>query len=246
MEHNHDDKLRAVESELSHLSPHTLPSDLIARMEKELSPWGEQEDAAFVADGVCVVDAGLNELEIHLTQMSASAMPDDMLSRMAEAMDRWQDESEKVGKVVPIQDEPRSIRRIFSGGMLSAAAAVAVLGAVAALAWPQVGSGISSGNTVASEDAPAPVVTNSGTLNSGSLVSMGEPVAHQESVIPGTLAHKVTRTQDKGVIFSSNNIPHRCIRVDYIDRIKAKDAEGREIEIKTPGVDFMLIPVETN
>jgi len=263
MNHHLDNDLRAVESDLSDLSPHPLPQDLLARMEVELSGLDGLDEGL---DSVCVVDGDLNELEIHLTQLSASAMPEDMLTRMSEAMDRWQDHVPAEDKVISLA--PQRLRqkpRVFGGGMLSAAAAVAVLGAVAALAWPQMrvsNDGVSPVAQVDAESATSVMMNNPGlqstpvalessvmgATSSSSVFSPSPTLSHVQpaNVMSGALTHKVTAAHDRGVIFSKDNVPHRCIRVDYVDRIKGLDSKGHEIEIKTPGVDFMLIPVETD
>jgi len=94
-------------------------------------------------------------------------------------------------------------------------------------------------------------ILQSAEETSGSSSSMNFVVAKPSRMNGATLtsnflSHKVTNTSDNGVVFSNDNTPHRCIRVDYIDRIKGEDASGRQVEINTPGVDFLLIPVETN
>jgi len=260
-DHHLDNDLRAVESDLSDLLPHPLPQDLLARMEAELSGLDCLDSDL---DSVCVVGDDLNELEIHLTQLSPAAMPEDMLARMSEAMDRWQDNTTAEENVVSLEPQKRSRgSRFFGGGMLSAAAAVAVLGAVASLAWPQVKVSNSNVADVAQPEAePASTVV----MNNPSLQST--PVALSSSVMgassggtfssamqshvqpvnftPSGLTHDLVGTRDHGVILSKNNVPHRFIRVDYVDRVNGTDAQGRKIEIKTPGVDFMLIPLETD
>jgi len=256
-----DKNLRAVESDLSEMSPHSLSQDLLARMDSELSRVADFDSDL---DHVDVVGDGLGDLEIRLSQLSPSVMPEDMLARMSDAMDRWQDFTPSEEKVVAFAPQKRHKKSGgLNGGMLSAAAAVALLGAVAALAWPQVNVKSSPSVAQATQSASTVVMNNpslqstpvgleSSVMGASSVSAMPSFATNLSSnVQPVTfttdaLTHKVVGTQDRGVVLSKQNVPHRCIRIEYVDRIKGTDAQGRKIEVETPGVDFMLIPIETN
>lgn len=242
MEHSLDDDLRAIEAQLAELAPQTMPGDLLARMDRLMGGWEDSKSVLTVVDSE--EDHELKILEGQLSQLSPVALPDEMLSRMTHAMDRWQDHASEEGNVVSIHHQSPSAPRVFNKGMLKAAAAVALLGAASALLMPPLTS---------NHDKPTSMAGRSGSPSTSGLNSS---TAHQVSSLPVSpyfsgmggdhLSHQVTRTSDGGVVFASDNKPLRCIRVDYIDSIKGKDAEGRDIEIKNPGVDFMFIPVETN
>ena len=187
--------------------------------------------------------AEFDDLEIHLEQMAPASMPEDMLGRMVRAMDRWHEHVPVEEKVVPFGENAdaqnlnqKSGRKAYGGGMIAAAAAVAMLGAVAALVLPRVMNSSESNNSV--------VVVGDDSI--GGSNSMGSVVnqPHDAWLVPDSLSHNVTNTRDQGVVMSRDNTPHRCIRVDYINKMKVQDDEGREIEIERPGSNYMLLPVE--
>ncbi len=220
-------ELRELERQLADLVPCALPEDLLVRMEASANHAPPAMDE----------DGSLDQLEAHLGQLAPATMPMDMLGRMARAMDRWHEHVPVEEKVVSFgTGNPAPARRPFSAGMLAAAAAVAVLGAATALVLPRyLDPAQSTGGLATADDSliePEFAVT-----------SMVEP--RDAWLLPGSLSHKVTHTSDRGIVMTRDNTPHRCVRVDYIDRIKVQDEEGREIEIERPSVDIMLLPVET-
>lgn len=242
MEHSLDDELQAIEKQLANLAPRSLPVELLSRMEQSMGQWSGHEES----DHSDVSEGDLNHLEVHLGLMQPAAMPEDMLTRMSDAMDRWQERAHADSsddKVIPMElhterrQRARSNTRVFGSSMWTAAAAVALLGAVSALILPRLEK---SNQGMAA--TVSPVNDDSSTaLDIGAIAAPSNTWTASDA-----LSHKVTRTSDTGVIMAGDNTPHRCIRVDYVNRIKAKDADGREIEIKSPGVDYVLIPVETN
>lgn len=235
MEHSLDDELLDIENQLSQLSPRNLPGDLLNRIDQLSGPLEGLETTKEPADG-------LAQLELHLGLVHPAALPDEMINRMSAAMDRWHQqpgEENTSDKILPFNGHQQKSKqapvRLIKGNMWKAAAAVAVLGALSALLAPQngkQGGGSTTAQAPTETKAPASV----------------QNVQNQPNLwmASDSMSHNVTRTQDTGVVMARGNNPHRCIRVDYINRIKAKDADGREIEIKSPGVDYVLIPVETN
>ena len=245
MEHSLDDELQAIEIQLAHLAPSSVSSDMLGRMEQLMGQWGDpQLESDRQSSPIHFADGDLTELEVHLDRLSPAAVSDGMLDRMSQAMDRWHEDVSDEVNVVPFNENRQrhqSTRRFFGGGMLSAAAAVAVLGVVTAFVYPHLTSPQSS--SIAQVESATPQHLSNTVISSS---HSDTSVVQNAWVTSEALSHKVTSTRDRGVIFSDDNIPHRCIRIDYIDKIKVIDKEGREIEIKTPGVNYMLIPVETN
>jgi len=260
LKHNLDDELQAIEIQLAQLTPRAMSGDMLVRMEQLMGQWGEPEIGVgpeSLDSAQPVAGGDLTDLEVHLDGLSPALMSDELLTRMSEAMDRWQEQDTAAEKVVPFQKaNHQPTRHFFSRGMLSAAAAVAVMGAVTALVMPRM-SNSPDGETLAAGGA-APTQLSEGFDNSAfgghaasnrvlSGTKLSNPaVAPANWVKSAPVSHKVTSTRDSGVIYSADNTPHRCIRIDYIDKIKVRNNEGCEIEIKKPGVNYMLIPVETN
>ena len=246
LQHSLDEELQAIEKQLSNMAPQSLSPDVLGRMNLLMGQWGDPQNGSDALDlSVQMADGDLTELEVHLDQLSPVAMSDGMLARMSLAMDRWQQNDDSLDeKIIPLihsNPSPRAFRNIFSGGMLSAAAAVAVMGAIAALVMPRLSS--PQTHAVAESAVTTPVA---GSHQDSQAAPASRRVASNQWDASDALSHNVVSTRDSGVVFSDDNIPHRCIRIDYVDKIKVIDKQGREIEIKTPGVNYMLIPVETN
>lgn len=240
-EHELSQDLRELEQELQGLIPSSMSPGLCDRLEQSMN--------ASVED-IQPSSGDLDDLEIHLEQLAPASMPDDILGRMVRAMDRWHEHVPVEEKVVPFgeggENEKTQLpsRKQSGGGMLAAVATVALLGAVTALVMPHVSNQPGSSDPGSSM---SPVVGSPVSEPIDSNVGAISHVAPREAwLVPDALSHKVTNTSDNGVVMTRDNTPHRCIRVDYVDRIKMQDDQGREIEIERPGVDFMLLPVETN
>ena len=238
-EHELSPELRELEQQLRGLVPCALSQDLFDHVEQSMN---------VAANETWVVSDDLDELEIHLEQIAPATMPEDMLGRMVRAMDLWHEHVPVEEKVVPFsesrgesrgeREEAAPSRKQYGGGMIAAAAAVAMLGAVTALVLPRFMND-SGANT------PPVISTHIPDVDSDNTV-MVDAAPRDAWLLPDSLSHKVTNTSDHGVVMTSDNTPHRVIRVDYVDRIMMQDDEGREIEIKRPGIDYMLLPVETN
>mgnify|MGYP007122431977 CR=1 FL=1 len=231
-------ELLELEKQLESLVPSSMSQDLFGRMEQSMHE---------ATDERRLDSDDLDDLEIHLGQMAPASMPEDILGRMARAMDRWHEHVPVEEKVVPFGENEgeseeatpshkRPSRKRYGGGMLAAAAAVAILGAVTALVMPKFMNASDVGESVAT-------IKNT-VVPDRQISAFAEP--RDAWIVPDSLSHKVTNTSDRGVVMSRDNTPHRCIRVEYVDRIKVQDEEGREIEIERPGVNIMLMPVETN
>jgi len=238
-----DAELLELESQLAALVPCTMSAETTLRMEDAMHNALEEKH-----------DEELQDLESHLGQLAPAGISSDMVTRMAQAMDRWHEYVPLEEKLVPFGDRDESAsekikefspsRKSSGYGMFAAAAAVALLGAAAALVIPHINKP-TAGGTVA--DSGTSIDIPSAPLDSRNLHSVDVSNAPREAWLePGSLSHKITNTVDVGVMVTRDNVLHRNIRIEYVDRIKVIDEEGREIEINRPGVQYMLIPVKTN
>ena len=239
-----DSDLMDLEAQLALLVPSAIPRDLIDRVNAEV-------DLPMIDAAMNVDDSELVDLEERLGTLSPSSLSPDVLTRIAEAMDKWHEHVPVEEKVVafnqleeaaPKQQIERT-SKLANFRMYSAAAAVALLGALAAVVLPTWENEATP--TVATTDSVESFNNTSLPVQSASRVNISTE-ASNAWLVPDSLSHKVTHTSDAGVIMSHDNIPHRSIRIDYVDGIKVLDEDGREIEINRPGVQYMLIPVETN
>ncbi|WP_435894459.1 hypothetical protein [Oceaniferula spumae] len=249
MEYHLDAELLELESQLAALVPSAVPSEMFVAMQQTLGDAVESESSAH--------DAELEDLETHLGQLAPAGLSVDMISRMAIAMDRWHEYVPVEEKVVPFgtQDSApvnklgeKKAKRSSAYGMYAAAAAVALLGAVTALVMPHLDSAAPASAGTVADSGNEKIFTPANTQpDSRSVHAVDVSNAPRDAwMVPNSLSHMVTNTSDTGVLITRDNVPHRSIRIDYVDRLKVLDEDGREIEINRPGVQYVLIPVQTN
>ncbi len=103
----------------------------------------------------------------------------------------------------------------------AAAAAVAVMGAAAALMLP--GAAPRAGQT-ASADIP------------------GTNPAVSASFAPASYNRNLSETHDEGVIWQGRNQPHRVLRLTYTDQVTLKNQKGETVQVEQPQVEYVIIP----
>jgi hypothetical protein len=111
-------------------------------------------------------------------------------------------------------------KRSFTSS-LAAAAAVALLGAIAAFMVPT--------------DAPD-VQVNTEDVSTPYKAPTSSPVA------PVGFQRNLSDTRDEGVVWRGKNQPHRVLRLTYTDHVTVKDADGNPVRIERPRVEYMIIP----
>ncbi len=224
------DELCELEHQLASYEPCEISVKFMARLERSVQSASALHESE---------EAELWELEEYLEQISPASMSVNILERMTLAMDRWHEHVPEEEKVVPFnkrENTTPTIRKRTGGGMFAAAAAVALLGALSALVMPRFLETSPSGQVADQADADS--AKDLSTRPTGDSSALW--------VSPDSLSHKVTYTTDQGTVMTRDNKPHRCIRVDYVDRVVLHDKHGREVIIKRPRVKYMLVPMETN
>ena len=166
------------------------------------------------------MDAELKKFEEDLERLCPVAMPDGMIARMEAAMDGWQDQTEE--KVVPFPVHEEGSHGASRSGFWAAAAAVAVLGALVALFVPSGG-----------QDRLA---DNRGFNPSYSPASFS-PVGASSNIVAAS---------DEGFVVTRDAVPHRAVRVEYMDRIELKGNQGQILQVESPRVRIVLIPVRVD
>lgn len=135
----------------------------------------------------------------------------------------------KAAAVVPfpnLKQAPQSRRSVWG-----AAAAVALLGALAALFIPT-----KSGNnpSVAGQKAP-------------SIHTEANPSALRSSdLTPADFSRKLSETSDEGVIWPSNQQAHRVLKVVYKDLVTLKRADGSSYQVEQPRVEYFIVPTHSD
>lgn len=128
------------------------------------------------------------------------------------------------GKIVLFHKSAKAAstaRRVFPRSNIAAAAAVALLGSIAALMVPQPDAG---------EDA---VVTE---------IPVRTENALNASFTPDSIGRDLSETRDEGVIWRGKNQPHRVLRLTYIDKVTMKNEKGESYEVKRPRHEYVIIP----
>ncbi len=244
MDYQLDQELLELEAQLASLVPTALPAEVTDAVSTQI-------DQSLIDAAMEVHDAELKDLEAHLELLAPAGISSDVLSRMSEAMDRWHEHVPVEEKVVSFDSSEPVLETSNNGdttrksglNIYAAAAAVALLGAAAALVFPGWSQSTNT-QLVSAEEPPRELIATTPVPAIGDVDVVAD---NQYSwPVPDSLSHKVLNAQDAGVVMSRDNIPHRNIRIDYIDRVKVLDQNGRVIELNRPGVRYILLPVKTN
>jgi hypothetical protein len=108
----------------------------------------------------------------------------------------------------------------------SAAAAVAILGASAAFLVP-----------ARQNDAPA-------TANNTPVTR--PTITPNTQLTPAGFNRGLSEASDEGVIWQSENRPHRVLRVVYKDQVTLRDENGRTYQVERPRVEYILVPAKAD
>lgn len=108
-----------------------------------------------------------------------------------------------------------------------AAAAVALVGAVTALLIP-----VNHGADNLAEAGPKRPI-NKSTPTGGEL-------------IPAGFNRGLSEASDQGVIWQSNQQPHRVLKVVYMERVTYKGTAGQTYQMEQPRVEYYLVPTKTD
>ena len=244
---NHSDhelpqELLELEEQLCELVPASVCCELHSRLEESMiTSVGAEVD--FEA---CTQE--LEALEIHLKEMAPVSMPANMLDRMAQAMDQWQDAEFVDETIIGFSDHglrKKTKSKLFGVGFLSAAAAVALLAAVTALVVPDLAT--KELKTLA-QNAPsgfksADFSNQSSNIRGISAPSIASGNAASMSPMAEVLTSKVINSKET-IIYDDAKNPFRFVEVEYMDEVKVKSRDGRDVILSRPRKDGYLIPIK--
>lgn len=108
-----------------------------------------------------------------------------------------------------------------------AAAAVALTGAITALLIP-----INPGSNQLAGTSPKNPIT--------------PPSPTTSELIPAGFNRGLSEASDEGVIWQSNQPPHRVLKMVYKEQVTLKDANGRIYQMEQPKVEYILVPTKTD
>ncbi len=107
------------------------------------------------------------------------------------------------------------------------AAAVALTGAITALLVPVN----PSPRQVAGNSPETPII----------------PVSPSRSeLIPAGFNRGLSEASDEGVIWQSNQPPHRVLKMIYKEQVTLKDANGKVYQMEQPRVEYILVPTKND
>lgn len=127
----------------------------------------------------------------------------------------------------PLADSKRGRASNIFGFNLAAAAAVALLGSIAALMLP--------GNV------PANSLSASSTPEAKKIELLTAPVV-ASNIAPAAYNQTLVETSDEGVIWQTHTKPLRVLRHTFNDNFTTADENGGAIEQQQPHVEYSLIP----
>ena len=110
--------------------------------------------------------------------------------------------------------------------MLAAAAAVAMLGAAAALFAPRA-------------DTPQVAIATRPTTVPSPVPQAATPASN---FVPATFNTGLSQASDEGVVWQDATQPRRVVKVVYWDRVTLVDPDGRKVEVEQPRVEYILVP----
>ena len=172
----------------------------------------------------------LQQFERELAAMQPSRVSARLLERIAAGVAALPDPAS--AKVVPFPGGARPIVRHTSGARwLAVAAAVALLGAVAAILTPGLRH-------------PSPVAQNPRDNAAGMpAAGQGTTAAARRGFVPTGSHAGVREVRDEGLLWpNKGEQPLRRVRVVYFERITLVNEHGEKIEVERPRVEYILLP----
>jgi len=249
---NHSDhelpqELLELEEQLCELVPASVCCELHSRLEESMIT--SMSAQVHFEESTQELEA----LEVHLKEMAPVSMPANMLDRMAQAMDQWQEADFADENIIGFRDNglrKKTKSKLFGVGFLSAAAAVALIAAVTALVIPDIatkGTKTLAQNTPPdfnASDFKSPDFSNqSSNIRGISAPSIASGNAASMSPMPEVLTSKVINSKET-IVYDDSENPYRFVEVEYMDEVKVKSRDGRDVILSRPRKDGYLIPIK--
>ena len=210
---------KELEAMLRQLSPKALDSELLNRL----------DDAAEGSLEIQTPDE--LKFETTLRRFTPSPLPADFFASLEKTVSNTPFPVNEKILLFP-KSAPETLKRSRSSRSIwSAAAAVAILGASAALLLPQSTRTAQRNHQVSShteETAPAPV---DGPISKTS-----------GNLVPAGFERGLNSARDEGIYWGPSNAPRRVVRVEYIDHYTLKDKDGKITKVDQPRVQYILVP----
>ena len=205
--------LSSMESALRQLRPTRLDAALLERLEVCAGgTWTDPQPAT------------LNFVK-QLEQLAPAPLPAALLASLEATLGAASPAGE--AEIVPFASL-RPAAPHHSRAWWSAAAAVALIGAIAAFSVPM-------------QHSTGPVAATSARRSQST-----PPNRSAGPLVPASFNRGLTEAHDEGVIWPSNDQAQRVLKVVYMDRVTLKDAAGRTYQVDQPRVEYILVPAKAD
>jgi len=205
-----------TEQELSILNPAGLDEDFLSR----LTACAEGTHAS-LSDGEAAFETRLRALR---PRVISSALQSSLLEALGDTPFAVDDKIvlfNKPSSGTVATDKKKSAFRFN----VAAAAAVALLGSLAAFMVP---AKTNQGQTAETGDASE---------------SVSPPFTTAPSMVaPASFNRNPSETRDEGVIWRGKNQPHRVLRMTYMEKVTVMDAAGNTESVERPRFEYVIIP----
>ncbi|KAB2639682.1 MAG: hypothetical protein DVB25_05210 [Verrucomicrobia bacterium] len=211
------DDFQALEAALAGLRPAVLDRGLLARLE------------AGATGGLTTSSPAEVALETSLRGSRAAAIPPALMAALEAALTA--SAAAEGSRIVAFPQSPAAggLHHRSHRPMWVAAAAVAMLGAAAALFLPNQGA-----RPTAAAPASHPPPT--------SLATTAPAAPASQNFVPAAFNTSLSQASDVGVLWQEQNQAQRVVKVIYWDRVTLVNPEGKQIEYETPRVEYILVP----
>ncbi len=216
-----------TEQEFRRLNPRGLDKDFLSRLE------------ACVNETFTELSTEESELENKLRAVRARAVQASMIASLQDAIS---DTPFAVDEKIVLFNKANQRKSADSKALgrsnvvrfnIAAAAAVAILGAFAALMIP--------GNPPASSSTAS--LSDTEVTPPASFIPTELP---QTNFAPTSFERSLNDTSDQGVIWQNNTKAYRVLLHTFTDRITTANGKGETIQMEQPRIEFSLIPEEVD
>lgn len=199
--------LTLLESQLRALRPAALRPSLLDRLDACANGTWTRESTSE------------SRIEESLAAARPAALPPALMASLESTLARIPFPAERNIVLFPKRGEAAPQR---PRTWMAAAAAVALLGAIAAFSIPV---GRTPASLASTEKSPSPL-----------------PKPTSPLLVPAGFERNLSEARDEGVVWGQPDQAHRVLKVIYKDRVKMKDATGRTYEVEQPRVEYILVP----
>lgn len=207
---NHDPS--SLDAALQGLRATPLQADLLQRLEA-------------AADGTLTqLSAEEIRFEETLQQLAPTALDSDFMAQLLATVHDVPFPGNE--KIVPFPQihHPAAVRR--KSPQWAAAAAVALIGGMAALILPG-----REGQKISSQPRK-------------DMVSTAQPRDWAKNLVPTAFNRGVSELSHEGVFMNSDNHPLDVVKIVYKDLVTLKDDQGRTIQVEQPRVEYLSVPAK--